>query len=837
MKKILPLFILLFVVFQAKSQTDTTTTNEGAVIPTFTLSESDLSNESQSQDVSGLLQASRDIFVSTAGYIFGPARYRIRGYDSRNLTVLMDGITLNDPETGRAYWSSWGGLNDITRYNIMQNGIVSSEYGFGGVGGITEINARPSTFRKQVKFSYSLSNRSYRNRLMFTYSTGVTPSGWSLVVSGSRRWAQEGYVTGTFYDAWAYFVGVEKQLTKNNSLALTVFASPSKRGKSGIAVQEAYDLTGTNYYNPYWGYQDGKKRNARVSNYHQPMITLTDYWKVSEKTKVKLAASYWFGKGGSTALNWVEANDPRPDYYRYLPSWFYLIGDSAAGNYYAEQWRTNDSYRQINWDALYFANSKFLYTVNDVDGIKGNDVTGFRSKYIIEDRRNDKSQLQVNGDFTSFLNNNITLYGGFNLNFYKGHQYKTIDDLLGGQYWLDIDKYAAGDPFKIPAAAQSDLNHPNRLVKEGDIFGYDYDANIQSQSAFGEASFSYRKVDFYLGAQFSHTNFWRTGNMRNGHFPLYSYGEGHKNHFYNYGLKGGVTWKINGRNYVTGNLMYMTRAPYFRTAYISVRTRDFTVDNLKSETIYSGDINYVLRTPAVKARFTLYYTQFKNKTWLRSFYHEALNSFVNYIMTGVDELNTGMELGIEANISPTVSVSGVLGIGQNIYTSRPLATITQDNDAKLLARDRKVYLENYYVGGMPQTVASIGIRYNAPKYWFIGINGNYFGNSYLPVNPDRHTKEALEGFAPDDYRIPGILAQEKLPDGMTVDMFGGKSWRFHHKYTVGFSLSLSNLLNNTGYIMGGYEQLRYDPKNINKFPPKYAYLYGRTFFLNIYFRM
>ena len=840
MKKILSLFIILLIIQQVRAQTDTTTVSnegEGTVIPTFTLSETDLNNESQSQDVSGLLQASRDIFVSTAGYVFGPARFRVRGYDSRNLTVLMDGITLNDPESGRAYWSSWGGLNDITRYNIVQNGIVSSEYGFGGVGGITEINARPSTFRKQTKFSYSLSNRSYRNRLMFTYATGVTPGGWSLVTSVSRRWAQEGYVEGTFYDAWGYFLGVEKQFSKRNSLTLTVFGSPTKRGKSGIAVQEAYDLTGNNYYNPYWGYQNGEKRNARVGNYHQPMITLTDYWKISEKTKIKLAASYWFGKGGSTALNWVEASDPRPDYYRYLPSWYNLIGDSATADYYAEQWRTNDDYRQINWDALYFANSKFLYTVENVDGIEGNNITGYRSKYIIEERRNDKSQFQVNGDFTSFINNNISLYGGFNLSFYKGHQYKMINDLLGGDYWLDIDKYASGDPFEIPASAQSDLNHPNRIVKEGDIFGYDYDANIQTQNVFGEANFTYRKVDFYLGASFTHTNFWRTGNMRNGHFPLNSYGEGHKNNFYNFGLKGGVTYKINGRNYFTGNLTYRTRAPYFRDSYISVRTRDFTVDNLKSETIYSGDINYVLRTPAVKARLTLYYTQFKDKTWLRSFYHEALNSFVNYIMTGVDELNTGMELGIEANISPTVSVSGVFGYGQYIYTSRPMATITQDNDALLLAKDREVYLENYYVGGMPQVVASLGIRYNAPKYWFIGINGNYFGNTYLPVNPDRHTEEALAGLPEGDYRIPGVLAQEKLPDGMTVDMFGGKSWRIHHKYTFGFSVSLSNLLNNTGYVMGGYEQLRYDPTNINKFPPKYAYLYGRTFFLNIYFRM
>lgn len=837
MKKAFSIIILLLSFYHLRAQSDTTTTvKEEGNLPTFTLTESDLDNEQESQDVSGLLQASRDIFVSTAGYTFGPARFRMRGYDSQNLAVMMDGVLLNDPETGRAYWSSWGGLNDATRNKVIQNGIVASDYGFGGLAGLTQIITRPSTYRKQQKVSYSLSNRSYTNRLMLTYSTGEMTNGWSIVASASRRWAQEGYVKGTFYDAWAYFFGVEKRINKRQSLAFTVFGAPAKRGKGGLSTQEAYDLSGSNYYNPYWGYQNGKVRNSRVSNYHQPMMTLSHYFQVSEKTKSQASLSYWFGRGGSTALNWVEASDPRPDYYRYLPSFFHLIGDEASADYYTTQWQNNEAFRQINWDGFYFANSKYLYTVSDVDGIAGNNVTGLRSKYIVEDRRNDKSQFQFNWHVVSFVTNHLTLSGGLNMDYYKGHQYKVVDDLLGGQFWLDIDKYANGDPFVVTDEAQSDLNHPNHLAKKGDVFGYDYTGNINKQQVFGQAAFTYRKFDFYAGLTLSHTNFWRTGNMRNGHFPNDSYGDGHKNNFYNYGIKGGVTYKINGRNYFTANAVYMTRDPYFRNSYISIRTRDFTVDHLKSETIYSGDVSYFLRTPAVKGRITAYYTQFKNQTWSRSFYHDLLNSFVNYIMTGVDKRDAGIELGVEANLTATISASGVLGYGQNIYNSRPLATITQDNDAALLAQDRKVYLKNYYVGGMPQTVASLGIRYNSPKYWFFGISGNYFGDAYLDPNPDRHTAEALAAFASDDTRIPGVLAQEKLDSGMTVDFFGGKSWRINHKYYLGFTISVSNLLDNTSYAMSGYEQLRYDPANIAKFPPKLAYLYGRTFFLNIYLR-
>ena len=220
MKKAFSIIILLLSFYHLRAQSDTTTVNEEANLPTFTLTETDLDNEQESQDVSGLLQASRDIFVSTAGYTFGPARYRMRGYDSQNLAVMMDGVLLNDPETGRAYWSSWGGLNDATRNKVIQNGIVASDYGFGGLAGLTQIITRPSTYRKQQKVSYSLSNRSYTNRLMVTYSTGEMTNGWSIVASASRRWAQEGYVKGTFYDAWAYFFGVENGLTKGKAWRL-----------------------------------------------------------------------------------------------------------------------------------------------------------------------------------------------------------------------------------------------------------------------------------------------------------------------------------------------------------------------------------------------------------------------------------------------------------------------------------------------------------------------------------------------------------------------------------------------------------------------------------------
>jgi hypothetical protein len=672
---------------------------------------------------------------------------------------------------------------------------------------------------------------------MVTYSSGVTKKGWSFVFSGSRRWAKEGYVDGSFYDAWAYWLGIEKRFNKRHSLSLVTFGSPVERGRAGPAIQEAFDLSGSNFYNPFWGFQNGEKRNARVSRYHQPVITLTHHWDISRKVKSQASATYWFGRGGSTALNWTDAPDPRPDYYRYFPSYWASIGEPEEAAFYYNQWTTNEQFRQVNWDQMYFANSKWLNTIENVNGIPGNTVTGYRSKYIVEDRRNDKQDFFFNWQVNSFINDHLTISAGLDLKWHKGHRYNQVVDLLGGEFWLDIDRFADGDPYIYPTTAQNDLNNPNNLVKEGDIYANDYTANVNYQGVFGQAEFTYNKIDFYVGLQLSHTVFWRTGHMRNGRFPNNSFGDSPKNNFFNYGAKAGLTYKINGRNFITANGLFMTRAPFFWNSYVSPRTREFTVEGLTSENILSGDLNYILRTPVIKARATVYYAQFTDQTWRRSFYHDVLNSFVNYMMTGVSRRNTGFELGIEANLTPTWVLTGVLGMGQFIYTSRPVATITSDNTAEVLAKNRVVYLKNYYVGGVPQTIGSLGVRYWSPKFWFIGVNGNYLADAYIEPNPDRRTAEANSGFYEGDMRIEQNLYQEKLDHGYTVDLFGGKSWRINRKYYIGFTLSISNLLNNTNYVMSGFEQLRYDPMEINKFPPKYYYLYGRNFFLNITFRM
>jgi hypothetical protein len=817
------------------------------IIPVFTTTVDLLENEQQSQDISGLLQSSRDVYVNQAGFNFSAARYRLRGYSSENTRLFFNGIPVNDPENGWTIWSYWGGLNDVTRYPENSFGISNSAANFGSIGAYSYISALPSVKNTGTRVSYAATNRSYRNRAMYTYNSGLNNKGWGFLISGSSRWSDEGYVPGTYYSAGSYLLSIEKKINNKHTVNLMGFGAPTVQGRQGIAVQETYELTGENFYNPYWGYQtqnDGtqKKRNARSRNNHKPYITLGHYWNISEKLNIQSNFYAITGRTANTNLNWFNANDPRPDYYKYLPSYFLnnqgtldgsqIIENQQEYNKVLEGWQTNDpNTTQLNWDLLYNANYNNLYTQNNIGGEEGNSYTAKRSKYIVEEYRLDPRHYGFNSFGKLTVNENSDLNFGLSISNYKSKNFRLMNDLLGGDYWVDIDQFALRD-FDDPNQAQNDLQNPNKIIKVGDIFGYNYDIHVNKNEIFSTYSFNKNRVESFFGINFSTTTFWREGKMQNGRFPDNSLGKSEKQTFLNYGAKFGFLYKITGRHLLSINGMYKTEAPYVRNAYVSPRTRDQLVPNLSSTEIISGDINYNVRLPFLKARLTGFFTQINNQTWARSFYHDEYRTFVNYMMTNVDQTFMGIEFGFESNITSTLQFTGAFTVGDYLYKSRPVATITRDNSQEVIALDKVIYLKNFKIGGMPQQASSLGLKYNSPKYWYAGINFNYFTDIYLSPNPDRRTAEALAGYGEEYPYVNQIIDQTKLKNGNAMNLFIGKSWKFYKNNSyLRLGLNVNNLLDNTKFKTGGFEQLRYDASNIQRFPNKYGYMYGRTYFL------
>jgi len=810
---------------------DTTAAEVQPQIPVFTITSDDLDAELGNQDISGILQSSRDVFTSTAGFNFGSARFRVRGLDSEHMPVSINGVLMNDLELGWASWSNWGGLNDVTRWMQVRSGLGPSRINFGGLGGYTNIDVRPSQLRKGLRVSYASANRAYRNRIMATYNTGMQANGWAFSASGSRRWAEEGYVPGPSFDAYAYYLAAEKKINDRHTVSLAAFGAPIVQGRAGIAQQEAYDLAGTNYYNPNWGYQNGEVRNPRMSFDHKPMFMLSHNFKPSDKATWNTSLFYTFGRDGQTRLNWNDAKDPRPDYYRYLPS-YYAQTDPAYAQQLAQGWQ-NGTLGQIDWDQLYFANGKNLYTVENANG-SGQSLTGARSKYIVEEVRADPTRIGINSVYSKELENDRHITYGGSFHRQKTRYFKVVDDLLGGDFWLDVDQFAERD-FNDPNVAQNDLDVPNKVVEKGDVFGYDYDIVTSLYNGFVQYEKHLQRMDLYAGAEAAYTTFHRDSRYRNGRFPETSFGKGEAHGYFHYGVKAGATYKVTGRHFVAANAMFQVRPPSSRNAYVSPRTRDGIAQGVTTEKNLSGDLSYILRFPRLKGRATLYYAKIMDQVWSRSFYHDEYFTLVNYTMWGVDQVHQGVELGVEANLTSTWQLTAVYAGGDHRYASRPTANVTRDNSPEVFATGRTVYWNNYKVGGMPQNAASLGLRYNSPKFWFAGVSANWFGGIYLDPNPDRRTEEALRNLVTSDPQWDKLLDQTQLDDNMTVDLFAGRSWQLKRKYRIAVNLTVSNLLDNQDFIVGGFEQLRYDRMDVDRFPPKYSYLFGRNYFAMVTF--
>jgi hypothetical protein len=811
--------------------------DEGAdAIPIVSLEDGD--EGEGNQDISSILSASRDLYLSTAAFTFSPARFRIRGFDRRYGSLILNGVEVADPESGFIGFGTWGGLNDVVRKSVSQIGLQANDVTFGNIETTAIIDSRAGSQRPGTNVSFAVSNRTYRQRVMATYASGWNKKGWAFAVSGSRRWAQEGYIEGTFYEGNSLYLGIDKRIN-NHRFSLTAFAAPLERGQANGAVQESYDLAGSNYYNSNWGFQEGKKRNARVRRTNEPLVTLNHEFFKTNKFSWNNVLSFQKGIFSTTALNWYNTRDPRPDYYRYLPS---AIQNPEMAELVADRMRADANLRQIDWARLYNANRNNFVSIDNVLGIEGNTLEGLRSIYIIEDRVTERAQANFNSYFTYFLENNSKITGGLRAQHYKSDNYSRVEDLLGGDFFLDINQFVERDrPDLGETGVQSNLNTPNRLAVEGDKIGYNYENHVRFGELWLQGEWKYRKFDFFASAKASMTSFWRVGLFRSGAFPDDSEGKSEESNFVNYGLKGGLTYKLDGRNYLYFNSGYITNAPSVRNSFLSPRTRNQLAPSLQSETVFNNELSYVLRTPEAKMKVSAYYTTIRDQISTRSFFLDQIEgttgAFVNYNMTGIDQQFLGLEFSGELRITQELSAFGVANIGEYIYTSRPEATVTLDA-VGITNEPKTIYIKNYYVEGTPQTALSCGLRYNSRKFWFANLSVNYFDRAYIPMNFDRRTETAVAGLTTENEElIQAIVGQEKMPSAITVDLFGGKSWRVKRDVYLNLNIGVNNILNNTQFITGGFEQFRFDYNgvntNVDRFPTRYFYGFGPNYFVNL----
>lgn len=790
------------------------------------ISESELEDDESGADmISGLLHSSQDIFTRRAAYDFSSVFFKPRGYDSKDVTLLINGIPMNRIENGRAQWANWGGLNDVTRNQELSQGINKSDYTFGGMSGSNYINIRPSLNRTGLRFSTSAGNRSYTGRIMATYNSGILPNKLAYSLSASRRWAANGsWVDGTLYNAYSFFGALEYQLNNHHSLNAIAMFSPIRRGKTSPLTQEVIDLKGYRY-NPYWGKQGGDIRNSRNRIVSEPIFILS-YNYNKENTRLNIDLGYQFGEIGNTRISYANAQNPEPNYYKNLPS--YYINQESGANWdlanLQKDYFLNNS--QLDWNSLYYAN---------------NNTTNGRSAFIISNDVNDERTFTGNVNFSTPIHEKIKLTSGIVYKNISSENYAEIDDLLGGSHFMNYD-YFANKPY--------DANDIDLQKKVGDKWNYFYGLKSNVGEFFAQLEFNFKKLELFVAGRYHYTDYQRDGKFN---YLLFSdsYGKSAKQTFNGVSTKAGLTYAVTGRHVFQLNTGFFNTPQSVRNTFANIRNSNRLLPNLKNETAYTADGSYILRMPYFKSRLTGYFTHIENTSETNFFFTETTltdeisSDFVSQTVDNIKKQHFGLEFGAEAQIIPTLKLTAVAAIGQHTYINNPKMYVSS-GEIGVIEIDQ-VHLKNYRVPSGPQQAYSLGLEYRNPKYWWIGATANLLARNYISISAinrtrnffiDPDTKNYFTNI--DETLARKLLKQERLDDVFLLNLVGGKSWRVKKTY-INLIASINNVLGRE-FVSGGFEQsrtanyggmVRDNANGVPSFGPRYFVGYGRTYMVNL----
>ncbi len=863
------------------SNTVNVTVNDGYVKNMFTLSLSLMQSTDTMEDASLLefdmddsgysdsptvLFGSNDVFNDLVSYNWSSVRFRSRGYLSEAQDVYLSGVKMNDAMTGYGPFSLWSGLNEATRSKDGTTGNEMSDVAFSGYNGSTNIFADALSMRTGKRFSVLTNSAFYRLRLMGSYSTGLMDNGWAFAVNASARLGGNDWIKGVYYRSFAYYLAASKVFDDASRIHFIFMGTPGRRGAQNGSTQEVYDLVGDNMYNSNWGYQNGVIRNARERRVHEPIAVVRYDYKPSTLFEGSVTALYRFGKNGYTALDWYNAQDPRPDYYRNLPSYFYNENSDynrtspMKAAWANEIWTNSESYPQythIDWARLYALNQNDV----DADGLR-------RAHYVQQERRTDQRDFNLAGNLKYKLSDALVARAGVSAKINRTEYYNIVADMLGGDYFVNIDNFADRDFAADPAKVQNDLDwyiaHGSaQKLGVGDKYSHDYFAHVQNYEGWVSGEYSRGNFSASLAGRLGYSTFWREGVWKKGLFPNDSQGDSEHLKFLTYAGKAALNYVIGGNMRVYANAGYYNDAPRFSQAFLSPRTRNSVAPNLTTVKTLATDVNWQYSGNGYNVRLTGYYTTIKDQTDLMSFYDDLQNAFTNFSVTGIDERHAGVEMGFKLPLPiDALSLEGALSLGEYVYTSTPRMTQTVDNSAETIIDNEEIPYWTYtplfektsdggwtdtgrqkhYVPSTPQTAASLGLSWNK-NYWFIDADVEYFDRSYLDMNPFYRTSQAVQG--PDGVataeEIMYMTSQEKFDPAWLVNFSVGKSWYIHYKYQLGVNLNCKNILNNTSVKTGGYEQTRLVDNTTSKtryyrFDPKYFYYAGFNYMINIYFR-
>lgn len=767
------------------------------------------------QEFPEVLKTTPGVWATKDGGGYGDAKINMRGFKTENVAALINGIPVNDMEWGGIYWSNWAGLSDVTASMQTQRGLGAAIVSVPSVGGTINITTKSLDVKRGGNVFYGMGNDGM-NHIGFSVSTGVNDKGWAVTLLGARKWG-DGYVQGTNFNAYTYFINISKRLNDKHQLSFTAFGSPQvhykRSSQDGLSIEgwqgvkNYMDGESMYKYNPTFGYdRDGQVRSSNKNVYHKPQISLNHIWQINEKSSlssavyVSLASGYGYSGQGRGTYNGSSLSNT---------SW-----------YGASNGTLNTLFRRPDGTFDYAA----------IQEMNMASTTG--SNMVMSKSNNSHNWYGLVSTYKNELIKNLNLTAGIDMRYYVGFHNNKIVDLYDGEYFMDDSSRRGVQPANNAAAA--DPNWKYQHLGVGDVVYRDYDGHTLQEGAYAQLEYTMldNKLTTVLAGSFSNTSYWRVD-----HF--YYDKEHEKSETVNFlagTIKGGANYNIDRHNNVYFNGGYITRAPFFSGgAFLQAATSNATNPNAVNEKVGSFEIGYEYHSPVFTATVNGYYTKWMDKTATRS---SDLNDGTKYFfnMQGVDALHMGVELNFVYKPFRWLDFNGMLSIGDwkwdsntkgYFYNSygQPIQDIKNGALASgIFAADHASATLNQKgrkVGGSAQTTGYLGLNLKPLKGWRVGIDWTFNARNYSDFSI------SASDYAPN--ATINVGSPWEIPWGNQLDLSASYNFKIGGLDATLFG-NVYNLCD-YNYVMDAYTASGVDGTWENAY--RVFYSFGRTYALRL----
>ena len=675
-----------------------------------------------SQEFPEILKTTPGVYVTRQGGGFGDASLRMRGFNSENVAVMINGVPVNDMENGRVYWSNWAGMTDVTRFTQVQRGLGASKVAVPSIGGTMNIITKTTDAEKGGSVFYGVGNNGYSKKAI-SFSTGLTDDNWAVTLLGAHV-EGEGWADATSFEGYSYFLNVSKMINDQHQISFTGFGAPQWHGQrqSRLTIAD-YRLAPQGIrYNPDWGYLNGQVVNVEDNFYHKPQFSLNHYWTMSDRTELSTAAYASIGTGG---------------------------GGGTGGNTAKFAYRNGNAFSPIDLDRIYAEN------VARAD---------LGSETILRASRNDHKWYGVLSSLNHELNENINLMGGLDFRYYKGEHFQEVTNLLGGNYYVD----------------KANINNPINIVREGDIFSYHNDGIVLWEGAFAQAEYALDRVSAFVSLAASNTSYKRIDYFN--YLDTDPQQETEFVNFFGYSGKGGVNYNLTERHNIFANAGYFERAPFMNSVFL--RNQNIINEQAENQKITSFELGYGYRSSIFSANVNAYRTQWNDRSFVRRYFGaQGEDVFANIL--GVNALHQGIELDFNYRPVSKLRITGMASFGDWTWLNNVENVEVFDANQNLLATI-DIFIAGLKVGDAAQTTAALSADYEIVKDFTIGTTYNYYGNLYADYEPTDRANAEYAGFQswkmPDFHLFDLNMAYNVEVAGLKASIYGNVNNLFNVEY-------------------------------------------------------